>query len=185
MKATHHRDSEFPPEKEWLCWRRPCHCCGGSPALRDERTTSPCHGLSVACSLPLWPHRLCSVCGQALLHFANVQVESQQTWARSETEAHWHNATRPPPPSHPGSKPLPHSCSRKPGGQNRASFLERTKDTEGFRVFNFPFKWGDAGCGSSAGTFGRKHVWLFATLWTPVCQAPLSLGFSRQDYWGG
>ena len=28
-------------------------------------------------------------------------------------------------------------------------------------------------------------VWLFATLWTVACQAPLSLGFSRQEYWSG
>ena len=29
-----------------------------------------------------------------------------------------------------------------------------------------------------------SHVWLFATLWTVACQAPLSMGFSRQ-YWSG
>ena len=28
-------------------------------------------------------------------------------------------------------------------------------------------------------------VQLFATLWTEVCQAPLSMGFSRQEYWNG
>ena len=28
-------------------------------------------------------------------------------------------------------------------------------------------------------------VWLFATLWTVVCQSPLSMGFSRQEYWSG
>ena len=28
-------------------------------------------------------------------------------------------------------------------------------------------------------------VWLFATLWTVVCQAPLFIGFSRQEYWSG
>ena len=28
-------------------------------------------------------------------------------------------------------------------------------------------------------------VQLFATLWTVACQAPLSMGFSRQEYWGG
>ena len=28
-------------------------------------------------------------------------------------------------------------------------------------------------------------VWLFVTLWTVVCQAPLSMGFSRQEYWSG
>jgi len=26
-------------------------------------------------------------------------------------------------------------------------------------------------------------VWLFVTLWTVACQAPLSKGFSRQEYW--
>ena len=29
--------------------------------------------------------------------------------------------------------------------------------------------------------FGR--VWLFATLWILACQAPLSMGFPRQEYW--
>ena len=28
-------------------------------------------------------------------------------------------------------------------------------------------------------------VWLFKTLWTVACQAPLSMGFSRQKYWSG
>ena len=27
-----------------------------------------------------------------------------------------------------------------------------------------------------------SHVWLSATLWTASCQAPLSMGFSRQEY---
>ena len=30
-----------------------------------------------------------------------------------------------------------------------------------------------------------NHVWLFATPWTLVHQAPLSMGFSRQEYWSG
>ena len=29
-----------------------------------------------------------------------------------------------------------------------------------------------------------SHVWLFATPWTVAHQAPLSMGFSRQEYWG-
>ena len=29
------------------------------------------------------------------------------------------------------------------------------------------------------------RVWLFATLWTVACQAPLSMGFPRQEYWSG
>ena len=28
-------------------------------------------------------------------------------------------------------------------------------------------------------------VWLFATPWTVACQAPLSVGFSWQEYWSG
>ena len=30
-----------------------------------------------------------------------------------------------------------------------------------------------------------SRVWLCATLWTAAHQAPLSTGFSRQDYWSG
>ena len=30
-----------------------------------------------------------------------------------------------------------------------------------------------------------SHVHLFATLWTVANQAPLSMGFSRQEYWSG
>ena len=30
-----------------------------------------------------------------------------------------------------------------------------------------------------------SQVWLFATLWTVAHQAPLSMGFSRQEYWSG
>ena len=30
-----------------------------------------------------------------------------------------------------------------------------------------------------------SHVWFFATPWTVACQALLSLGFSRQEYWSG
>ena len=30
-----------------------------------------------------------------------------------------------------------------------------------------------------------RHVWLFATHWTVACQAPLSMKFSRKEYWSG
>ena len=30
-----------------------------------------------------------------------------------------------------------------------------------------------------------SHVWLFEMLWTVSCQAPLSIGLSRQGYWRG
>ena len=29
------------------------------------------------------------------------------------------------------------------------------------------------------------RVWLFVTLWTAARQSPLSMGFSRQEYWSG
>ena len=30
-----------------------------------------------------------------------------------------------------------------------------------------------------------NHVRLFSTPWTVACQAPLSVGFSREEYWSG
>ena len=37
-----------------------------------------------------------------------------------------------------------------------------------------------------AGVLSRfKHVLLCATLWTAACQAPLSMGISKQEYWSG
>ena len=30
-----------------------------------------------------------------------------------------------------------------------------------------------------------RGVQLFVILWTVACQAPLSMGFSRQEYWSG
>ena len=30
-----------------------------------------------------------------------------------------------------------------------------------------------------------SHVWLFVTLWTIAHQGPLSMGFTRQEYWSG
>ena len=33
--------------------------------------------------------------------------------------------------------------------------------------------------------YSLSCVWLFATPWTVACQTPLSMGFSRQEYWSG
>ena len=33
--------------------------------------------------------------------------------------------------------------------------------------------------------YSLSHVWLFVTLWTVAHPAPLSMGFSRQEYWSG
>ena len=36
---------------------------------------------------------------------------------------------------------------------------------------------------SMCGVFMLSHIRLFATAWTVTRQAPLSMGFSRQEYW--
>ena len=33
--------------------------------------------------------------------------------------------------------------------------------------------------------FMLSHIWLFVTPWTVACQAPLSMGFFRQEFWSG
>ena len=41
-------------------------------------------------------------------------------------------------------------------------------------------------CERNVCTLSRfSRVWLFATLWTVAHQAPLSMGFSRQEFWSG
>ena len=47
-------------------------------------------------------------------------------------------------------------------------------------AISFSNAWNWKGKGKS---FSR--VWLFATPWTVAYQAPLSMGFSRQEYWSG
>jgi len=37
----------------------------------------------------------------------------------------------------------------------------------------------------SSGGLADKSCLTLATLWTVACQAPLSMGFSRQEYWSG
>ena len=39
--------------------------------------------------------------------------------------------------------------------------------------------------GLQFGTCVLSHVWLCVTPWTVTCQAPLSMEFSRQEYWSG
>ena len=34
-------------------------------------------------------------------------------------------------------------------------------------------------------TLALSHIWLFPTLWIVACQAPLPMGFSRQEDWSG
>ena len=43
-------------------------------------------------------------------------------------------------------------------------------------ILLFPWKWK---------CLSLSLIWLFATPWTVACQAPLSMEFSRQEYWIG
>ena len=47
-------------------------------------------------------------------------------------------------------------------------------------LFSLPIEW-EFKCVCQS----LSRVWLFATPWTAVCQAPLSMRFSRQEYWSG
>ena len=40
-------------------------------------------------------------------------------------------------------------------------------------------------CGGGSGGLVAKLCPTLATPWTVACQAPLSMGFSRQEYWSG
>ena len=76
-----------------------------------------------------------------------------------------------------------------------ASEVRQSK--EGFKIFK---TWDRSGAGGKRENkniklrnlvkdkFELSHfsdVWLFATLWTLAHQAPLSMGFFRQEYWSG
>ena len=45
------------------------------------------------------------------------------------------------------------------------------------RMMNLPF--------SGSGGLVAKLCLTFATPWTVACQAPLSIGFPKQEYWSG
>ena len=52
-------------------------------------------------------------------------------------------------------------------------------------LWNSPDKNTGVGCHSLCVLSWFSHVWLFMTLWTVALQAPLSMRFSRQEYWSG
>ena len=58
-------------------------------------------------------------------------------------------------------------------GLEKVSFYFSPKERQCQRMFN--------------GVYARlfSHVWIFVTPWTVASQAPLSVGFSRQEYWTG
>ena len=55
-----------------------------------------------------------------------------------------------------------------------------------YRIFQARvLEWGDIAFSGDAGLGLFNCVLLFAALWTVTCQAPLFMGFSRQEYWRG
>ena len=51
---------------------------------------------------------------------------------------------------------------------------------ENFETVSVPVSAAVAG-----GSCGLSHVWFFVIPWTVAHQAPLFMGFSRQEYWSG
>ena len=49
----------------------------------------------------------------------------------------------------------------------------------------FTIQLSDLGVDLNAMLSHFSRVWLFVTPWTATCQASLSMGFSRQEYWSG
>ena len=64
------------------------------------------------------------------------------------------------------------------GGEERESSLVPLP-------FNFMGSWAPLLLSPACMLSHFSRVWLFETLWTGAHQAPLSMGFSRQEYWSG
>ena len=64
----------------------------------------------------------------------------------------------------------------------KCNFIWRIKVND-FFMYNQCWKLSFSVCECVLNHFSR--VQLFVTPWTVACQAPLSLGFSRQEYWSG
>ena len=70
-------------------------------------------------------------------------------------------------------------CYRRPGGNERWPHWGNL-EVAGV-TFRKPFPWRVCVCVCQS----LSHVRLFAIPWTVACQAPLSMEFSRQEYWSG
>ena len=61
----------------------------------------------------------------------------------------------------------------------------KTRSHKGIYWWNLTPKKSEIGLSLSMKVKSLSRVWLFATPWTVAHQAPLSMGFSRQEYWSG
>ena len=73
-----------------------------------------------------------------------------------------------------GGVPLVWLQNRLDANERGGGEPEMRSERTGDRLFSF-----------SSNACVLSCVWLFATPWTVACQAPLSMGFSRQEYWSG
>ena len=65
--------------------------------------------------------------------------------------------------------------------RERQVWRQRKLHVTSSRLFSFWL----LGSWRAFGLSSFSHVWLFVTPWTVALQAPLSMGFSRQEYWRG
>ena len=92
---------------------------------------------------------------------------------------HWRRKWQPTPVFLPGESQGRRACGQRSMGPHRVGH-----------------DWSDLAAAAPAVTFMNgflqylmlsyfSRVGLFATLWTVACQTPLSVGFSKQEYWSG
>ena len=73
-----------------------------------------------------------------------------------------------------------HSIIAVKADQYKSSFLKDTQlENSRAEIWTQKVSVSERAC------YSLSHVLLFGTLWTVACQAPLSMGFSRQEYWRG
>ena len=63
--------------------------------------------------------------------------------------------------------------------------IRRNKEINKLSNLKWIFKNGSRISATNVCVYGVMSLQLFLTLWTVACQAPLSLGFSQQEYWSG
>ena len=142
----------------------------------------------------LWPH--------GIAHHGIPPWNSLCPWGFSRQE--YYSGWPCPPPGdlpNPGIKPrsptlLMNSSPSEPPGKpknTRVGSLSRLQGNFQIQELNwvsciadrFFISWATREAYIYASVQSLSRVQLFATPWTAACQAPLSIGFSREEYWSG
>ena len=101
-------------------------------------------------------------------------VAKSQTWLSDWTELNWTTEWEYPSPFLEEIDALPRLHSQKQGAGSKYDVFYSS-------LCAFSLSWG---IGESPAC-KWSEVKLFVTQWTVACQAPLSMGLSRQEYWSG